>query len=98
MLPRIPLVERPKVFWAFSKAGRQLAELHVNYESVAAHPDVVIEGDESEFYTVEKMRFPKKEQKDIIIYNSRITLSNIPEKAYQYVVNGKPAIEWVMER
>lgn len=98
MLPRIPLVERPKVFWAFSKAGRQLAELHVNYESVSAHPDVVIEGDESEFYTVEKMRFPKKEQKDIIIYNSRITLSNIPEKAYQYVVNGKPAIEWVMER
>ena len=98
MLPRIPLVERPKVFWAFSKAGRQLAELHVNYESVSAHPDVVIEGDESEFYTVEKMRCPKKEQKDIIIYNSRITLSNIPEKAYQYVVNGKPAIEWVMER
>lgn len=98
MLPRIPLVERPKDFWAFSKAGRKLAELHINYESVSAHPDVVIEGDESEFYTVEKMRFPKKEQKDIIIYNSRITLSNIPEKAYQYVVNGKPAIEWIMER
>lgn len=98
MLPRIPLVERPKVFWAFSKAGRQLAELHVNYESVSAHPGVVIEGEESEFYTVEKMRFPKKEQKDIIIFNSRITLSNIPEKAYQYVVNGKPAIEWIMER
>lgn len=98
MLPRIPLVERPKDFWAFSKAGRQLAELHINYESVSAHPDVVIEGEESEFYTVEKMRFPKKDQKYIIIYNSRITLSNIPEKAYQYVVNGKPAIEWIMER
>lgn len=98
MLPRIPLVERPKDFWAFSKAGRQLAELHVNYESVSAHPGVVIEGDESEFYTVEKMRFPKKGEKDIIIYNSKITLSNIPEKAYQYVVNGKPAIEWIMER
>lgn len=98
MLPRIPLVERPKDFWAFSKAGRKLAELHINYESVSAHPDVVVEGEESEFYAVEKMRFPKKEQKDIIIYNSRITLSNIPEKAYLYVVNGKPAIEWIMER
>ncbi|MBI20356.1 MAG: helicase [Euryarchaeota archaeon] len=98
MLPRIPLVERPKDFWAFSKAGRQLAELHVNYESVSAHPDVVIKGEESEFYTVEKMHFPKKEQKDIILYNSKITLSNIPEKAYQYIVNGKPAIEWIMER
>ncbi|MDA0779490.1 MAG: DEAD/DEAH box helicase family protein, partial [Bacteroidetes bacterium] len=98
MLPRIPLVESPKNFWAFSKAGRKLAELHINYESVPAHPDVLVNGEESEFYTVEKMRFPKKEQKNIIIYNSRITLSNIPEKAYHYVVNGKPAIEWIMER
>ena len=98
MLPRIPLVERPKDFWAFSKAGRELAELHINYESVSAHSDVVVEGEESEFYNVEKMRFPKKEQKDTIVYNSRITLSNIPEKAYHYVVNGKPAIEWIMER
>lgn len=98
MLPRIPLVERPKDFWAFSKAGRKLAELHVNYESVSAHPDVIVEGEESEFYAVEKMRFPKKGEKDIIVYNSRITLSNIPEKSYQYVVNGKPAIEWIMER
>jgi predicted helicase len=44
------------------------------------------------------MRFPKKEQKDTIIYNSRITIKNIPEVAYEYVVNGKSAIEWIMER
>jgi predicted helicase len=44
------------------------------------------------------MRFPKKDQKDTIIYNSRITIENIPTKAYQYIVNGKSAIEWIMER
>jgi predicted helicase len=44
------------------------------------------------------MRFPKKDQKDTIIYNSRITISNIPARAYEYVVNGKSAIEWIMER
>lgn len=98
MLPRIPLVEKPKDFWAFSKAGRKLAELHINYESVPAHPDVLVNGEESEFFKVEKMRFTKKGEKDIILYNSKITLSNIPEKTYQYVVNGKPAIEWIMER
>ena len=98
MLPRIPLVEKAKDFWAFSNAGRKLAELHINYESVSAHPDVVVEGEESEFYNVEKMRFPKKEQKDTIVYNSRITLSNIPEKAYHYVVNEKSAIEWIIDR
>ncbi len=44
------------------------------------------------------MKFPKKGEKSTIIYNKNITISNIPEKAYQYVVNGKSAIEWIMER
>jgi predicted helicase len=44
------------------------------------------------------MRFPQKDQKDTILFNSKITLAKIPLKAYDYVVNGKSAIEWVMER
>ncbi len=98
MLPRIPLVDAPKDFWKFSKAGRELAELHINYENIPAYDGVTVNGAESEFYAVEKMRFPKKGQKDTIIYNSRISIENIPEKAYEYVVNGKSAIEWIMER
>jgi len=98
MLPRIPLVEDVRDFWKFSKAGRQLAELHINYESVPPYDGVQVTGADSGFYTVEKMRFPKKDQKDTIHYNSKITLSNIPAKAYEYVVNGKSAIEWIMER
>jgi predicted helicase len=96
MLPRLPLVDDVRDFWVFSKAGRQLAELHLNYETVLPYPDAKVTGDD--FFTVEKMRFPKKGQKDIIIYNSHITVSNIPDRAYQYVVNGKSAIEWIMER
>jgi len=98
MLPRLPLVEDVRDFWAFSKAGRKLADLHLNYEAVAPFPDVEVAGDESGFYTVDKMRFPKKGQTDTIIYNSRITISNIPAKAYEYVINGKSAIDWIMER
>lgn len=98
MLPRLPLVENVKDFWKFSNEGRKLAELHINYETVPAYDGVQVKGAESEFYTVEKMRFPKKDQKDTIIYNSRISISNIPAEAYEYVVNGKSAIEWVMER
>ena len=98
MLPRLPLVEDVKDFWKFSNEGRKLAELHINYETVPAYDGVVLKGAESEFYTVEKMRFPKKDQKDTIIYNSRISISNIPAEAYEYVVNGKSAIEWIMER
>lgn len=105
MLPRLPLVEDVKDFWAFSKAGRKLAELHINYENVpplksvkVEEPDVTYMMLPEEYYRVEKMRFPKKDQKDTIIYNSRITVTNIPAKAYDYVVNGKSAIEWIMER
>jgi predicted helicase len=49
-------------------------------------------------YTVTKMRFPKKDQRDTIIYNPHVTISSIPPKAYGYVVNGRSAIEWVMDR
>ncbi|MFA5229224.1 MAG: type ISP restriction/modification enzyme [Candidatus Paceibacterota bacterium] len=98
MLPRLPLVEDVKNFWAFSKAGRKLAELHINYEEVPPYDGVEISGDSTGFFRVEKMRFPKKKQKETIIYNSRIQISNIPAKAYEYVVNGKSAIEWIMER
>ena len=44
------------------------------------------------------MRFPSKTDKSKIIYNSQITIENIPSTAYEYVVNGKSAIEWIMER
>lgn len=105
MLPRIPLVDKPKEFKAFSDAGRKLAELHINYESVEAYegvevqlPEEHLQMDAYEFYSVTKLRFPKKDQKETIIYNSRIKINNIPEKAYQYVVNGKSAIEWVIDR
>lgn len=98
MLPRLPLVQETKDFWAFSKAGRKLAELHINYETVAAAEGVVVKGAESEHYRVEKMRFPSKEDKSCIIYNSKITIENIPAEAYEYVVNGKSAIEWILER
>jgi predicted helicase len=98
MLPRLPLVESVKDFWSFSKAGRQLADLHLNYETIAKSTDVSVIGDDGKTYMVDKMRFPKKDQKDTIIYNSKISVTNIPLKAYDYVVNGKSAIEWIIER
>ncbi|MBE3119115.1 MAG: hypothetical protein IMZ50_10220 [Candidatus Atribacteria bacterium] len=97
-LPRLPLVEEVRDFWKFSKTGRQLAELHINYESVPPYAGVQVSGADSNFYKVEKMRFPKKGQQDTINYNSKIVVSNIPAKAYEYVINGKSAIEWIMER
>ncbi len=98
MLPRLPLIEDVRDFWKFSKAGIELADLHINYETVPACVGVTVTGAENGFYKVEKMRFPRKDQKDTILFNSKIIIENIPAKAYEYVVNGKSAIEWIMER
>ena len=105
MLPRLPLVEKAEDFWAFSRAGRELADLHLHYEEVAPCPEVVVDVSPSvpqNVYRVEQMRFGKGQGKEkdrsVIVYNPYITLRNIPLRAYDYVVNGKSAIEWVMER
>ncbi|MGN0053612.1 MAG: DEAD/DEAH box helicase [Bacteroides sp.] len=108
-LPRIPLVEDVDTFLAFSKAGKKLAKLHLNYEQVKPHPDVVVEGDRKvsdpateddyQYFTIpDRMRFASRNDKSTIVYNGHIRVTNIPAKAYDYVVNGKSAIEWIVER
>ncbi|HZF60973.1 MAG TPA: type ISP restriction/modification enzyme [Desulfovibrio sp.] len=98
MLPRLPLVEKTADFWAFSNAGRALAELHLKYEEQPLYPDAVVTGAEHENFRVEKMRFSTKGDKSVIEYNSRIKISNIPLATYDYVINGRSAIEWIMDR
>src|SRR5690606_4838699 len=103
-LPRIPCVQPVEKFWAFSKAGRKLARLHLKYDEVEPYPAKIDCGGKTlkpADYRVEKMRFGKKgkdKDRTMIHYNERITITGIPLEAYEYVVNGKPAIEWVMER
>ena len=136
-LPRIPIVDNVHDFMAFYKAGKTLADLHLNYEQGINTPatkqgagtysemsvqaqrtlGVIVTGDIDiwqdewteetyQYFAVEKMRFAKVRDengkliadKTRIIYNSHITIENIPLKAYEYIVNGKSAIEWIMER
>lgn len=108
-LPRIPLMKRAADFWAFVEAGRKLGDLHVNYETVEPYPVTLGQGDLAfthiddpvAFWRVEKMKHPRvngKEDLSTVIYNPRLTITNIPLDAYAYVVNGKPALKWVMER
>ena len=138
-LPRIPIVDNVQDFMAFYKAGKELADLHLNYEQginvqITGHDGdyiffaempmlahrffgVKVIGDidiwQSEwtdetyqYFAVDKMKFAKVRDengklisdKTRIIYNGHITIENIPLKAYEYIVNGKSAIDWIMER
>lgn len=103
-LPRIPCVKTAAGFRAFSKAGRALAELHLNYETVPPYPVKIDTGGKiltDADYRVEKMKYGKQgKDKDLttLHYNDKITLTGIPQEAYDYIVNGKPALDWVVER
>ncbi|AWA47087.1 type ISP restriction/modification enzyme [Acinetobacter junii] len=103
-LPRIPCVKKAEDFWAFSKAGRELAHWHLNYETVEPYKATLDTGTTpysqltANDFRIEKMKFAKKGEKGTVIYNKRVTIKDIPLEAYEYVVNGKPALEWVMER
>ena len=101
-------------FMAFSKAGRDLAHWHLNYETVAIHKGAKLDYGKRDLsalsgadYRVEKMKFGKRRDpetgknvadKSVVIYNPKITIRDIPLEASDYVANGKPALEWVMER
>lgn len=120
-LPRIPCVKTAADFKAFSQAGRDLADLHLNYETIPMHTGVrlagslkylkvteqkILGGEDADFY-VTSMKFGKTrdpetgrnvDDKTTVIYNTNIVIENIPGGAYDYVINGKPALDWVVER
>ncbi len=93
--PRIAL---SKDFKELSVLGKELAKLHLNYESGEMHASVeyktLMNAEEKGYYDVETMT----KKGDCINYNKNIAITKIPKKAFEYVVNGKSAIDWVIER
>ncbi|GAA7568380.1 DEAD/DEAH box helicase [Helicobacter pylori] len=94
--PRIALSED---FKELSALGKELAKLHLNYENGEMHASVeyktLMNAEEKGYYDVETM---KKIGDHRIHYNDHIAITKIPKKAFEYVVNGKSAIDWVIER
>ena len=105
-LARIPRVATYEEFAAFEQAGRALAQLHVNYETVKPYEGCTIDAVEEPSYRVEKLAYGKiagqkgdaAKDRSTIIYNNSITIKNIPLEAQEYVVNKKSALDWIVER
>ena len=101
MLPRIPLAATASDFVAFVDAGRKLADLHVNYETVDPYPlheQAPAFGDPFETFRVTKMRWADKTTKNAIVYNSLVTLGDIPAEAHRYMLGSRSALEWLIDR
>lgn len=109
MLPRIPLVADHQ---PFVDAGRALAKLHLDYEHAEPYKlgglEIQPTGDPYEFFRVDKLRRPKlskepgkrRAQDDLsrVVFNSRITLSGVPEDAYRYMIGSRSALDWIFDR
>ena len=103
-LPRIPLAPD---FKPFRDAGKKLAALHLNYETATEYPlelmldhkrvmpDIALTAKD---YEVKRMRWLSKNDKTRIIVNERLQLAAVPSEALDYVVNGRSALDWVLER
>ena len=102
-LARIPIVKNIE---KYVEIGKELMDIHLNYEEVSVYEEVDVSISKNPSYKVTKMKFAKmrdengKSVNDLstIIFNNDITISNMPEKAYEYVVNGRSAIEWIIDQ
>ncbi|MGO3652492.1 DEAD/DEAH box helicase [Vagococcus sp.] len=94
-LPHIPIV---KNIDKFIEVGRKLADIHINYEKIEPLEQVNVEIADNASFEVKQMKHPKRTEKSVINFNSDIKITNIPDEAYEYIVNGKPAIQWIMEQ
>lgn len=103
-LPGIDLVDDPNDFWSFSKVGRDLADLHLNYETIKAPECLIFTGKTNmedllkneDMCHVTKMKLSPEERK--LVYNQYLTIENIPEEAFEYTVNGRSALGWVVDQ
>ncbi len=101
MLPHIPYAPD---FHAFAKAGKELADLHLNYETCEQYPLTLVfrhRGEpEPHHFRLSKtaMEFADKTTKDTLIVNKHVMLSGIPKEAHGYVVNGRTPLGWFINR
>jgi predicted helicase len=97
-LPRVP--DSPN-FWAFSEAGRNLSELHLNYEELEPYPLREVREAGPKTNRVEKMKFAKPgkgESKSEIVVNSNLRLCDVPDAVFEYKLGVRTAIDWVLDR
>lgn len=103
MLPHIPTPETKVRCDQLTDAGRQLADLHVKYETVEPYPlDVQLkpgtDPSDRETWRVKKMKWRSKTDHSAIIYNGKVTIEGIPAEAERYLLGSRSALGWIIDR
>jgi len=96
-LPRIPLLKERSAFRMCVRIGKQLMELHLNYEHAEEYPLKWVENrDVPVNWRVEKMRLTPT--RDAVVVNEWLTLAGIPQECFQYRLGNRSALEWVIDQ
>ncbi|MEV8221573.1 DEAD/DEAH box helicase [Dietzia maris] len=112
MLPHIPTPDSRERFELVTGVGRQLADLHVNYEKVEPYPLSVelkqgASPEDRETWRVSKMKWARVRDEETgklvndptsIIYNPKVTITGIPAEADEYMLGSRSALGWIIDR
>lgn len=108
MLPRIPNLANAADFHAFAKAGQELADIHLDYEQVAAYEGLELVWADSAsashpaaLRVEKKMRYggkPGAWDKSVLHYNEHLTIRGIPLEAQEYLLGSRSALDWIIDR
>ena len=94
-LPHIPFAPD---FWGFAKAGAELTDIHVNYETQPPYPHLqhIENRDVPVNWKVQKMKLNR--DKTELTYNDFLTITGIPTEAYEYRLGTRSALEWIIDQ
>jgi predicted helicase len=93
-LARIPLAPD---FSAFAVAGRELARLHIGYESLDPWPLESIES-KGVPYSERVTKMKLSADKQSIQINESLTLAGIPPETFEYRLGSRSALEWIVDQ
>jgi predicted helicase len=93
-LPRIPFAPS---FGDFAEAGKELARLHVGYESLAPWPLEFVEN-KNVPYSERVVKMKLSPDRQSLVVNESLTLAGIPAETFEYRLGSRSALEWVIDQ
>ena len=89
-------------FYQWVSWGKQLMELHINYETVAPYPlrriDLPLGGDGRSRFKATKAKLKADKDRGRIILDTVTMLEGVPKVAWEYQLGDRSALEWVLDR
>jgi len=90
--PRIPYYEN---FAQWAEWGKQLMELHLNYETAESYP---LERHDLENAKIPKAKLKADKESGMIILDDNTHLSGVPSQAWDYKLGNRSALEWILDQ